>query len=70
MALAIDKQDRETAHRDGLFLFQISIDGRHLKQGFGKSESSGACSKEMADRLRELIQGWTDDSVPKQETET
>lgn len=63
MALAIEKQDRETAHREGLFLFQISIDGRHLNQGFGKSESSGACSREMADKLRALIRDWTDDSV-------
>jgi hypothetical protein len=62
MALAIDKEHRETAKRERLFLFQIMVDGRYADDNRGTSSSSGACSKEFADRLRELIRSYPADA--------
>lgn len=65
MALAIDKQDRETAKREKLFLFQIMVDGRHAETDRGSSSISGACTKEQAGMLRGLIRGWDTDNTFK-----
>jgi hypothetical protein len=62
MAVAIDKEHREVAKREKLFLFQIMVDGRYAETDRGMSSSSGACSKEFADKLRELIRTYPADA--------
>jgi hypothetical protein len=59
MALAIDKQDRETAKREKLHLFQISVDSKYAEKYTGKSDSSGGCSEEYANELRYWIRNDT-----------
>jgi len=59
MAIAIAKEDRETAKRESLYLFQIMVDARYVKsEPWRQSAISGACSKEQADKLRGLIRKW------------
>lgn len=58
MNVTIDKEDRETAKREKLYLFSIAVDGRHAETDRGSSTIAGACTKEQAVMLRGLIRGW------------
>jgi hypothetical protein len=56
MAIPVDKEQREKAKKEGLYLVQIYVDGKHAKAGgWGVT---GAFTKDMADELRELYMKW------------
>jgi hypothetical protein len=56
MAIAVDKSQREKAKKEGLYLVQISVDGKYVKEGGWAI--TGAFTKDMADELRELYMKW------------
>lgn len=58
MAIPIDKQDRDIAKQEKLFMFQIAVDGRYAETDRGSSSIVGACTAEQAKMLRSLIRTW------------
>jgi hypothetical protein len=54
----IDKQDRDTAKREKLHVFQIAVDGHYAGTDRGSTSIVGACTKEQAEMLRGLIRTW------------
>jgi hypothetical protein len=56
MAIAPDKEMRERAKREKLYIIQISVDGKYLKRGGWAL--TGPFPKEMADELHELYMKW------------
>lgn len=56
MAIPFDKEQREKAKSKGLYLVQISVDGKHAKaNGWAVT---GTFTKDMADDLRRLYMKW------------
>jgi hypothetical protein len=55
---SIDKQDRDTAKREKLHMFQIVVDGHYAETDRGSSSIVGACTAAQAKMLRGLIRSW------------
>lgn len=56
MAIPFDKEQRAKAKAEGLYLVQISVDGKHADAGGWAV--TGTFTKDMADELRELYMKW------------
>lgn len=67
MAIPISKEHKDIAKRDGAFIWQLSLDGRHLTKEqrernalkmISKFEVTGALEDEAAKELWEWYKKW------------